>query len=135
MADLASLLNQLSSPEQRYGSSRLGPNAKGAGYFGPLMRPDTAQSTELEFDFENGGKRIYASLLVPTLNKQQLDHLLAGGQPTASIYENAVVHALRRLNEGKQTFAQPNEVYPLPREKVWPKKKARKSFSRRPANV
>lgn len=92
---------------------------KGNGYFGPLLRPDGNLSSELSFDFDHNGKSVQAPLIVPTLNKSQLDELLSlpdGKQPSQGIYDAAQQYAIDRLMRGKPTFSLPNEVYPLPSE-------------------
>ncbi|MDP2620593.1 MAG: hypothetical protein Q8P46_10530, partial [Hyphomicrobiales bacterium] len=85
------------------------PGVKGQGYFGPLKRPDGDISTELSFDFDEGGKKVYAPLLVPTLTKPEVDHLLSGGAPTDAHYQKAVEHARKRVAAGKDPFAGPGE--------------------------
>lgn len=87
---------------------------KGNGYFGALYRPDGDISTELSFDFDHGGRNISAPLLVPTLDRSEIEHLLAGGRPTDAIYQKAQDFALKRMLLGRPTFARPNEVFRLP---------------------
>jgi hypothetical protein len=56
-------------------------------------------------------------LIVPTLNKNELNHLLSGGEPTEDIYRKAESHADMRRKSGKSPFRQPGELrYPLPKE-------------------
>lgn len=69
---------------------------KGAGYFGPISRPDGKVSTELSYSDPERGQRNLAPLLVPGLNRQQIDHLLSGGEPTDEIYNIANRHAASR---------------------------------------
>ena len=87
---------------------------KGNGYYGKLERPGGGVSTELSFDFESGGKNIFAPLLVPGLSRAEIEHLLSGERPTPEIYQKAQNHAMQRILSGKPTFAQPNEIVPLP---------------------
>jgi len=94
---------------------RLDFSPKGKGYFGPMTRPDGGVSTELSFDFEQNGKNVFAPLMVPTLSKQELNHLLSGQKPTEDIYAKAIQFALERLRSGKSAFANPLEISPLPK--------------------
>ena len=83
---------------------------KGYGFMGSLARPDGDSSTELSFDFEQGGKRIFAPLLVPTLSHEQIQHLLNNGAPTPDIYDTAQRHALDRIRQGLSPFARNSET-------------------------
>lgn len=85
------------------------------GYFGPLLRPDGNVSSELGFEFDHGGKQVSAPLIVPTLSREQLDHLLSGDKPTDDIYDTAQQFAIERMMNGHPTWARPNEIYPLPK--------------------
>ena len=87
---------------------------KGYGFMGKLPRPDGGFSTELSFDFGADGKNISAPLLVPTLSRPEIDHLLGGGQPTPDIYTKAQQHALERIKAGQSPFAQHGEMNPTP---------------------
>jgi hypothetical protein len=82
---------------------------KGKGYFGMLPHKGGGSSTEISSD---NGKMDYP-LLVPTLTKEERQHLLDGKDPTDAIYEKAEAHANRRLKEGKSPYAKPSELrYP-----------------------
>lgn len=97
---------------------RMDGSPKGNGFFGPLMRPDGNMSSELSIDFDHGGRKILAPLIVPTMSKDQLDRLLArkDGEPLPpDVVQNAQQHAIQRIMTGKPTFSLPNEVYPLPK--------------------
>lgn len=83
---------------------------KGPGFLGTLQRPDGMVSTELSIGVNFGGKEIEIPSLVPTLSKQEIDHLLNGKEPTKSIITKAIDHARKRINEGKSPFAQVSEV-------------------------
>lgn len=87
---------------------------KGQGYFGPLLG-NNGISTELSFDFEYGGKKIHAPLLVPSLSRQEIDHLLSGGAPNQGIYSKASQYALDRLLNGKSPFASLADIMRLPK--------------------
>lgn len=119
LADLA----QPPTPQQQLLSS-LAPNPdwgmridgkpKGNGFFGPLLRPDGNLSSELSFSFDKDGQTINAPLIVPTMDSDQLNHLLNGGDPTPDIYRTAQIHAISRVQSGQSPFARSNEIYPLP---------------------
>jgi hypothetical protein len=87
-----------------YGN-RVDGTKKGVGYLGELKRPDGKVSTEISVgvDFGNGETEI--PLLVPTLSKDEIDHLLAGKKETPEILDKAVKHAIDRLKSGKSPFA------------------------------
>jgi hypothetical protein len=89
--------------------------SKGNGYFGMLQRPDGYYSSELSFDFDHPQHgNVLAPLIVPTLTREELNHLLSGQQPTEQIYNKAQDFALERIGAGKSTFALPGERYPVP---------------------
>jgi len=93
---------------------RMDGTQKGEGYFGPLTGNEGI-STELSFGFNNGGKEVLAPLLVPTLSKDEINHLLGGNKPTLAIYSKAIQHATERMTMGKSPWSMPNEITPLPR--------------------
>jgi hypothetical protein len=78
---------------------------KGGGYFGELKRPDGGISTELSIGVQIDGKETEIPLLVPTLTQNEVDHLLAGKEPTKGMVQKAVDHARFRINNGKSPFA------------------------------
>ena len=104
-----SLLNSAATGSRQDGTT------KGEGYFGPLKRPDGGVSSELSFDTEIDGKKIFGPLIVPTLSGQELNSLLSGGKPTEEIYRKATDHALRRIKTGKSPFAGSGERVPYPK--------------------
>ena len=92
---------------------------KGLGYFGELKRPDNNVSTELSFDFDHPDYgNVFAPLLVPTLTKDEIDHLLSDKKPTPEIYQKAQDFAVQRLKAKQPTFAMPNEIYPVPQPPI-----------------
>lgn len=96
-----------------YGLRHSGEGAKGKGYLGALPTKEGGVATEISSEFEYKGKNVEHPLLVPTLNKAEIDHLLAGKEPTESIYSKAQSFAKKRIDEGKGTFAEPTEMrYP-----------------------
>jgi hypothetical protein len=82
---------------------------KGPGFLGTLQRPDGQVSSELSIGVEMDGKEIEIPSLVPTLTKDEVDHMLAGKKPTDAIVDKAVAHAKKRMAEGKKVFAQLGE--------------------------
>ena len=96
-----------------YGLRHSGEGAKGKGYLGALPTKEGGVATEISSEFEYKGKNVEHPLLVPTLNKAEIDHLLAGKEPTDAIYSKAQAFAKKRIDEGKGTFAEPTEMrYP-----------------------
>jgi len=94
-----------------YGKRLDGTN-KGDGYFGRLKRPDGNISTEISADAEVDGRRILYPLLVPTLDKSEIDFLLRDGTDEKTldrIHNKAIDHALKRIQAGKSPFAGPGE--------------------------
>ena len=93
---------------------------KGTGYFGMLpFRGKNAKpnsfSTELSFDTDVDGHKLSAPLLVPSLSRLEVDHLLEGKEPTPEIYHKAIKHAQGRMTLGRSPFAGPDdEIQPLP---------------------
>ena len=102
-------------PTPSYGK-RADNTEKGAGYFGELKRPDGDVSTELSIGVDYGSGEKEIPTLVPTLTKEEVDHLLSGGEPTDAITRKAVEFAVQREKEGKPVFAMPGEIYQVPKE-------------------
>ena len=87
---------------------------KGKGYFGELKRTDGKVSTELSIGVSFDGKpEQEVPLIVPTLDQTDIDHLLAGGEPTPAQVQKAMEHAKQRLAAGRSPFAREDEA-PLP---------------------
>ena len=103
---------------------------KGQGYLGVLHRPDGGVSTEISASFDDvaGGKDI--PLMVPTLNRDEVNALLntPSDDPQfyqkipRSVFQKAVDYAMSRQREGLPYFAQPYE-YVNPPGSNKPKKK------------
>lgn len=89
---------------RRGGPTRVDGTQKGPGFLGTLQRPDGQVSTELSIGVEFDGEEQLIPSLVPTLTKQQIDHLLGGGEPTEEIVDKAVAHSKKRLSQGKSPF-------------------------------
>ena len=101
------------------GKNRPGGAPKGKGYFGEIKSKDGRfVSTELTIgvDFGEGEENI--PLLVPTLKKSQIDHLMAGKKPTDEMFDAAIDFALARKKAGLSPYADPEEegTYSVPKE-------------------
>lgn len=55
------------------------------------------------------GKEIEIPTLVPTLTQEEVNHLLSGKAPTKDIMNKAVNHAIERMKQGKNPFAEEGE--------------------------
>jgi hypothetical protein len=89
--------------------------AKGKGYFGEIPVNQGGAMTEFSSAFEQDGKMVSHPLLVPTLNKQEIDLLGMGLEPTPEIYKKAQDYAQQRIAAGQSPFASPQELrYPMP---------------------
>jgi len=90
---------------------------KGKGYFGEIPVNQGGAMTEFSSAFEQDGKMVSHPLLVPTLNKQEIDLLKMGIEPTPEIYKKAQDYAQQRISAGQSPFATPQELrYPMPTE-------------------
>lgn len=78
--------------------------SKGPGWLGTLARPDGAVSTELSIGVNIDGRETLIPSLVPTLNRQEINHLLSGGEPTEQIVDKAVLHAKEKMARGLSPF-------------------------------
>ena len=86
---------------------------KGPGFLGALRRPDGRVSSELSVGVNVDGREIEIPLLVPTLSKEEVDHLLQmdlGTSPPDQIVRKAVEFALQRRDQGKSYFADQSDV-------------------------
>lgn len=89
---------------------------KGAGFLGPLVRPDGKTSTEISISTDAVGKKDFP-LLVPTLTKDELAEILAipiddpkfFDKVPPSAVAKAEAFAEARLKDGKPLFAAPGE--------------------------
>jgi hypothetical protein len=96
---------------------------KGYGYFGEIIRPDGNKMTEISIGVGFEGKETLIPLIVPTLNKNELDYL-ARADPNSkmfmlkmprSIMDKAIDHARMRMKENKSPFANFDENVPIPK--------------------
>jgi len=92
--------------------------AKGFGYFGELQRPDGSVSTEISIGVGIDGKEVEIPLIVPTLDKRELDWLLRNDpqekgyfdKMPPSILDKAYEHAVQRMKAGKSPFASEADI-------------------------
>lgn len=97
---------------------------KGAGYFGPVQRPDGSVSTEISIGVNLNGKETEIPLMVPSLNKGELQYLIESDPQSPdfmknmprSILQKAIEHAAQRIKASQSPFANDNEQVDLPGE-------------------
>lgn len=87
-----------------------GQGVKGRGYFGLLPHSGGSVSSELSSEFDYNGAPVEHPLLVPSLDANELKHLLSGAEPTPEIYQKAQDHAIMRMKAGKNPFAGPGDL-------------------------
>lgn len=83
---------------------------KASGFFGPLPTPQGNVATELSIGVNFDGQERLIPALVPTLNTDEVQHLLGGGDPTPSIVNKAVSFARGRLSSNLNPFASNEEI-------------------------
>jgi hypothetical protein len=96
---------------------------KGRGFFGEIKRPDGSVSTEISIGVTIDNKQVEIPLIVPTLNRRELDYLIRTpvesrqfmDRMPKSIIEKAYDHAVMRLQTNKSPFAGPDELTEPPR--------------------
>lgn len=84
---------------------------KGKGWLGPIDLGDGNVATEYTSQSQSvlvDGKQIDFPTLVPTLTKEEIEEMrklmAAGKDPSKSVMQKAVDHALKQLSEGKSVF-------------------------------
>lgn len=78
---------------------------KGQGWLGELTNPTTGDViTELSTSFNFDGQDVLAPLITPNLSKEEIQHLVMGGEPTDEIVDKAANHAMSRLQKGLSPF-------------------------------
>jgi hypothetical protein len=89
----------------KYGKRVDGTN-KGSGWLGELQMKDGSGRVMTEFSvgFEVNGEEIEMPVVVPTLDKEEIQYLLEGGEPTEAMYDKAFEHGMKRIKEGKSPF-------------------------------
>ncbi len=83
---------------------------KGQGFLGLLKNAAGGVSSELSIGVDFGKGEVTIPTIVPTLNQQELDYLLANPKVKPqdlppSIYKKAVDHARMRMSQGLSPFA------------------------------
>lgn len=101
---------QLGGGVAPFGLRNSGQAAKGLGYFGRIPTQDGSVATELSSEFEYNGQPVEHPLLVPTLEADEISHLVSGGEPTRGIYDKAQRHAIARILKGESPFAGPADL-------------------------
>jgi hypothetical protein len=99
-------------PKTRIHGVREDGSPKGTGYFGPLALVDEEDCYTAELPF-NIGTGWLVPLVVPTLTRAELTHLVGGGRPTREILHKAMMHAQHRYTLKQPAFAAVTEP-PLP---------------------
>lgn len=79
---------------------------KGKGWLGVIKMDDGNVMSEISIGIEIDGEEILMPSIVPTLSKEEIDFLKAGGNvfENKTIVDKAVEHALKRRKEGKSPF-------------------------------
>jgi len=89
---------------------RVNGSDKGMGFLGLLKNAHGTVSSELSIGVEIDGKEVEMPTLVPTLNQQEVDWLMANPnfqshELPKSIHDKAVQHAMMRMQQGLSPFA------------------------------
>lgn len=95
---------------------------KGMGFFGELKRADGNISTEISVGVGMNGKEMDIPLIVPTLNRKELNYLLNTdiksksffSKMPPSIMDKAYEHANTRIKSNMSPFAGPDEIVEAP---------------------
>lgn len=97
-----------------YGMRHGGAGKKGSGWLGPMNRLDRPEdvSTEISIGVSLNGKQTEIPLMVPGLDKKELNFLLSVDPSSKeftknlpdSIVRKAVDHAAMRIKQGKSPF-------------------------------
>lgn len=92
---------------------------KGPGYFGEVSHKEDPDLYVTEMPIRSSVKdqferAVLIPLVVPTLNRDELAHLVDGGDPTPDMIRKAVKYASYRRGQGKSPFAVSSERFELP---------------------
>jgi len=87
-----------------YGLRRDG-TPKGQGFLGPLATNDGSTMTEFSGEATVNGKPMLFPLVTPNQGFKDLSNVLAGGHPSAEMYDRAIQHAESRRLTGRSPFA------------------------------
>jgi hypothetical protein len=105
-------LQQPTPENQNYGTRPDG-TSKGTGWLGELKRPDGKVSTEISAGVNFNGKQHLIPLIVPGLEKEELNYLLTTdpehkdffNKMPKTILQKAVSHAQARMKQDLSPFA------------------------------
>lgn len=78
---------------------------KGMGFLGMLLNSNNQPMSEYSVGVNIDGKEMDVPSFVPTLNPQEVTHLLNGGEMTDAIVSKAADHARMRIKRGQPIFA------------------------------
>ena len=114
---MANTLNEPAPGALSSWGNRTDGTPKGAGFYGPVSRPDGGVSTELSVGVNLGGKDREIPLMVPGLTKSELDYLLNNDSGSSdflkklppSIMDKAVDFAKQRISQSKSPYADAND--------------------------
>lgn len=117
---LKQFVMQQESGGKRYSGSygkRNDGTEKGSGFLGELKMKDGSGNvaTEISVGVNINGKETEIPALVPTLTKDEINHLLQGKEPTDEIVKKAAEHAKARIAEGKSPFANSGKLLTSPK--------------------
>ncbi len=82
------------------------PRVKSAGWLGTLKRYDGMDMTDLSMSVGLDDKETQIPLIVPTLNKREIERLKAGKDPTEKMIQKAFDHATDRIGKGLSPFVE-----------------------------
>lgn len=92
---------------QSYGKRFQSQDNKYTGFLGKIELPDGTVMTEKSISVDIDGKETLIPSIVPS-NKKFLKEI-AQNNMDKKIIDNAVNHAIKRINQGKSPFAEPGE--------------------------
>lgn len=106
-------------PISDYGQ-RIDGTPKGRGWWGEMSDPEGWTVTELSTDYQDNGQRVLAPLLNPLLTREEIKHLVSGGDATQSILQKTHAWVDYRRSRGQGPFAGPSEGRSNPRSPLDP---------------
>lgn len=106
-----SIVNNPAEAEENSFGKRNDGTLKQNGFLGVLSMTDGSnkKATEMSMGINLDGKETEIPMLVPTLSKQEVDHLLLGNEATSQIRQKAIDHAIKRMRQGQSPFANNTE--------------------------
>lgn len=113
MALNSTALNQALSQILEQSGLRKDMTLKANGFFGPLPAANGMTATELSTTVNFDGQERLIPLLVPTLDRSEVQYLTGGGKPSGPkdpIVQKAVSFARQRLSQGLSPFATNQEI-------------------------